>query len=188
MKGGKRWRQACSDSYNATRNSERSIPMSICQKARVEYTPFLRKTNVRGKDRFDVVYIGMARGNSGVRGRLRTHSRSKRKGKLWTHFSVFEVWNNITDGEIAELEGLFRHIYRKDTQANGVNKQRSFRKMTPLRNNRLKSWRDISPGVTTARARLQADLSSTARLPPGVALAFPKLLQPRLRSECGDGW
>ena len=115
----------------------------------------LRKTEVRGKDRFDVVYIGMARGNSGVRGRLRTHSRSKKKGKLWTHFSVFEVWNNITDGEIVELEGLFRHIYRKDTQANGVNKQRSFRKMSPLKNNRLQHWStEISPGVKAARNRL----------------------------------
>ncbi|GAF97179.1 unnamed protein product, partial [marine sediment metagenome] len=33
---------------------------------------------------------------------------------LWTHFSIFEVWENITENEIKELEGLFRQIYRKD--------------------------------------------------------------------------
>jgi hypothetical protein len=92
-----------------------------------------------GKKKYDVVYIGMT--NSGVRGRLRSHRNSKRKGKLWTHFSVFEVWDNITEAEIAELEGLFRHIYRKDTQANRVNRQRNFKKLRPLRNNKLLTWK-----------------------------------------------
>jgi len=46
--------------------------------------------------KFDVIYVGMARGvKSGIGGRLRSHARSVRKGSLWTHFSVFEVWDNI---------------------------------------------------------------------------------------------
>jgi hypothetical protein len=68
-------------------------------------------------NKFDVVYIGMARG-SGVKARLWTHARSKRKGTLWTHFSVFAVWPNVSDDQVAELEGLFRHIYRQDSRAN----------------------------------------------------------------------
>jgi hypothetical protein len=104
----------------------------------------LNKSRKSGKDRYDVVYIGMARGRGGVRSRLRSHKNSVRKGKLWTHFSVFEVWNNITDDEIAELEGLFRHIYRKDTQANRVNRQRQFKKLRSIRNNKLLSWRPLS--------------------------------------------
>jgi len=101
----------------------------------------LSKSRKAGKDRYDVVYIGMARGAVGVRSRLRSHKNSVRKGKLWTHFSVFEVWDNVTDDEIAELEGLFRHIYRKDTQANRVNQQRSFKKLRSIRNNNFVRWK-----------------------------------------------
>jgi hypothetical protein len=78
---------------------------------------------------YDVVYIGMACGRSGIKSRLRSHRRSKKKGALWTHFSAFEVWPNIREEEIAELEGLFRQIYRKDTRANTINQQRSFKKL-----------------------------------------------------------
>ena len=56
----------------------------------------------------NVVYVGMVRGaRSGAAGRLQTH----RKNKLdWTHFSVYEVWDNITSQQVEELEGLFRHF------------------------------------------------------------------------------
>ena len=73
-------------------------------------------------DAFDVVYIGIAAGTktASIRGRLRTHER--RKGSLWTHFSIYEVWDNVREEEIRELEGIFRHIYRLDTRANRLNK------------------------------------------------------------------
>ena len=101
----------------------------------------LNKRLQHGKEKYDVVYIGMARGlGHGVAGRLRSHARSKRKGKLWTHFSVFQVWDNITESEIAELEGLFRHIYRKDTTANRINQQRSFKKLKNVRNKHFQLW------------------------------------------------
>lgn len=94
-----------------------------------------------GKDKYDVVYVGMAgtgrRG--GIRGRLWAHF--KKKGDLWTHFSAFEVWDNIRDDEIAELEGLFRHIYRRDTRANTLNIQRGFKKVRRTRNNDLGEWK-----------------------------------------------
>ena|SRR5690242_4194977 len=88
------------------------------------------------RKKFDVVYIGMARlGAKGVRARLKSHARSKRKGTLWTHFSVFAVWPNISDEQVAELEGLFRHIYRKDTRANKLAVQKSFKKLKLVRRN-----------------------------------------------------
>ena len=62
----------------------------------------------QGEKAYNVVYIGMSR--RGVKGRLMAHRRSRRKSGLWTHFSVYSVWPNITDGEIEELEGLFRAI------------------------------------------------------------------------------
>src|ERR1700683_3152715 len=78
----------------------------------------------KGKILFDVVYVGLA--TLSMRRRLDSHL--KRKPDLWTHFSVYEVWDNIRDEEIVELEGLFRHIYRKDTNANRLNIQKQFRK------------------------------------------------------------
>src|SRR5438477_8785553 len=66
---------------------------------------------------YDVVYVGLSGGpHSGMRGRLRSHRT--RKAKLWTHFSVFEVWDNIRPEEVAELESLFRSIYSRDSRAN----------------------------------------------------------------------
>jgi hypothetical protein len=75
---------------------------------------------------YEVVYVGMAT-RGGIRGRLRSHRRTKRE--LWSHCSLFEVWDNIRDEEIAELEGLFRHLYRHDSAASALNKQRSFKAM-----------------------------------------------------------
>ena len=90
---------------------------------------------------YNVVYVGMASG--GVRGRLEAHARSA-KGPLWTHFSVFEVHDNITPAMIAELEGLFRHVYRRDSRANPLNIQGTHR---PLRRvkaqlEKWQEWRD----------------------------------------------
>ncbi len=86
--------------------------------------------------RYDVLYVGMA--NSSMRGRLRSHARRK---KAWTHFSVYEVWPNITREEIRELEGLFRHIYRYDARASILNLQRGFKAVKRLRLQDLTKWR-----------------------------------------------
>lgn len=87
-------------------------------------------------EHFNVVYVGMA--TNGMQGRLRSHRR--RKQGLWTHFSIFEVWENIRDEEIAELEGLFRFLYRKDSRANALNVQRNFKKAKLVRDNDLRNW------------------------------------------------
>lgn len=82
---------------------------------------------------YDVVYVGMAGGEvkSGIGGRLRSHVRKKKRH--WTHFSAYEVWDNIREEEVRELEGLFRHIYRKDSRAGKLNKQKGFNKLRRLR-------------------------------------------------------
>jgi len=106
-----------------------------------------RQRDIRGHKRFDVQYVGMAAAGKrrGLRGRLASHARSKRKAKLWTHFSVYEVWENIRGEEVAELEGLFRHIYRKDSRASTLNIQREFKKMRRVRQNNLKVWQRVLP-------------------------------------------
>lgn len=101
-----------------------------------------KKAAKGGKERFDVKYVGMARAGlrGGLRHRLLSHVRSKRKGGEWTHFSVFEVWQNIRDEEVIELEGLLRFILRKDSTASNLNIQRGFKKAKKVRKNNLEEW------------------------------------------------
>ena len=109
---------------------------SVPSKRRGLYVLY-RKHREKGRDRYDVVYIGLA--TSGIRGRLESHRRSK--GELWTHFSALEVWDNIRDDEIVELEGLFRHFYRRDTEANRLNVQRTFKKLKKVQQNDFATWK-----------------------------------------------
>ena len=66
-------------------------------------------------------------GEGALKGRLISHA--KKKADLWTHFSAYVVWDNIREEEVAELEGLFRHIYGKDSRASALNIQRKFKKL-----------------------------------------------------------
>jgi hypothetical protein len=91
----------------------------------------------RSVKEFDVVYIGMAP-RGGIRSRIKSHKKSETK--IWTHFSIFEVWDNIGENEVEELEGLFREIYRKDSFANRFNKQKKCKRLQSVRNNKLRSW------------------------------------------------
>ncbi len=98
--------------------------------------------NYRPKlDKYDVVYVGMTNAwkGGGVRGRLKGHK--KRKSGLWSHCSVYEVWDNIMDDEIKELEGLFRHIYRDDSRANSLNMQRGFQKLKSVHQPNIEDWK-----------------------------------------------
>jgi hypothetical protein len=71
----------------------------------------------------NVVYVGMSRGEKYTIGnRLLRHKTNK--NNLWTHFSVYEVWDNITSAQVEELEGFFRHVFARDAVANKLAKQR----------------------------------------------------------------
>ncbi len=85
----------------------------------------------RKKDKFDVVYIGMSAGKSGIRRQLASHA--KHRAKEWSHFSFFEVWPNVSEDEISELEGLFREIFRKDTHANHLALQKKCEKLRKVK-------------------------------------------------------
>lgn len=61
----------------------------------------------------------------GMLRRLRSHRQNK--AGLWTHFSVYKVWDNIRDYEIRELGGLFQHIDKKDAEPNRLNVARGFK-------------------------------------------------------------
>lgn len=72
-----------------------------------------------------VVYVGMS--GSGMKGRLRSHRTHKRY--LWDTCSIFAVWPNVRENEIRELEGILRHIYRFDPNAQQLNAQGSYSKL-----------------------------------------------------------
>ncbi len=100
------------------------------------------KSNKKGTSDYNVVYVGMARGKgAGIKGRLRSHASAESKKGLWTHFSVFEVRDRISERDIAELEGLFRHIYRRDGRANLMNRRYVFGKLTEIRVNDWSKWK-----------------------------------------------
>jgi len=86
-----------------------------------------------GKDKYDVVYIGMS--TTGIRKRLRSHAANPNKAGLWSHFSIYSVWPNITDQEVKELEGLFRSIYRRDSKANRLAVQKRYAPLSQVRDN-----------------------------------------------------
>jgi hypothetical protein len=119
------------------------------------YVLYRRRRSPRGSSqtgrRFDVVYIGLA--DVSVRRRLRAHIR--RKGSEWTHFSVFEVWDNIRQDEIAELEGLLRHIYRFDFHANRLNLAKGYNKLGDVRRQAAREgWmEDATSDMPSQRSR-----------------------------------
>jgi hypothetical protein len=88
----------------------------------------------------DVVYVGMTiGGRGGILFRLRRHRAYK--ANLWTHCSIFEVWDNVRDEEIKELEGLFRHIYRRDSRASKLNRQRGFKRIRAVTRSDVAAWK-----------------------------------------------
>jgi len=102
---------------------------SVLSKTRGLYALYKRE----GKKQYRVVYIGVAGlgkgGTGGIRGRLRSHPSKK---KEWTHFSMFEVHDNITREEIMELEAVLLAIFRHDPRPL-TNKQKGSRKLSLLR-------------------------------------------------------
>ena len=99
----------------------------------------LLKNRGRGSS-YEVVYIGIS--TSDIRARLQSHKRTMGKD-VWTHFSFFKVWPNITDEEIKELEDLFLHIYSKDARAEKYNKQKVRADLKKIRIKDLAKQREI---------------------------------------------
>ncbi|MFN0041140.1 MAG: hypothetical protein ACKVP2_16615 [Burkholderiales bacterium] len=87
----------------------------------------------KGTKKHEVVYIGVAglskTGRGGIKGRLRSHNRNK---KGWTHYSFFEVHDNIFTEEIRELEALLLGIFRHDPRIKLLNMQTGSKKLYKL--------------------------------------------------------
>jgi hypothetical protein len=92
--------------------------------------------NKVARDGFDVVCVGMT--GAGMWSRIKSHRKNKRR--TWTHFTLFEVHDNITKSEIQEIEGLIRHIYRKDSRANRLNIQLRHKPFLKVKQDDLQKW------------------------------------------------
>jgi hypothetical protein len=94
------------------------------------------------RGQYRVVYIGVAglsKGQkSGIASRLRNHHK---KRKNWTHYSFFEVHDNVPYDEIRELESLLLSIFRHDDRIGLENKQKSSTAFWKLR--KTEAWKDI---------------------------------------------
>ena len=87
-----------------------------------------------GPSKFKVYYIGVAglgrSGGGGIRARLKSHHQRKPD---WTHFSVFEVHDNISREEIRELESLLLGIFRDDSRIQLDNQQVGSRRLSSVK-------------------------------------------------------
>ena len=90
-------------------------------------------------DVYDVMYVGMTA--AGIHGRLQAHLKGRTKPRLCTHFSIFEVHANVSEEQIEELEGILRHIFRKDSHANQLAKQLGYGKLRKVRRQDWDEWK-----------------------------------------------
>lgn len=123
----KRWR-----SYEP-RGDWESVP----PKTRGFYVLYRKGRNA--EKHYEVVYIGVAglgkKIRRGIGGRLRTHDRGTKK---WSHYSFYEVHDNVTREDIRELESLLLGIFKHDPRIRLENVQRGSRALYKLR--RSKFW------------------------------------------------
>ena len=120
----------------------------------VEYVPIKNVTRmvpalVRGvyalymedkQGNMNCVYVGMASigKTQGAGARLLDHA-NKKSGQ-WTHCSVFEAWDNLSDLQIRELEGIIRHIYAKDKNTNRLCKQKTYKPISRICRKNRNDW------------------------------------------------
>ena len=85
------------------------------------YVLYKQGRRKKGKKNFEVTYIGVGgvqskHAKTGVGGRIRTHDKRTKEKKIknWTHYSYFEVHDNISREEIRQLESLLLTIFKHD--------------------------------------------------------------------------
>lgn len=107
------------------------------------YILYMQRPQRLGKKVYEVFYIGVGgvakKSNSGIRARIKSHNKTKDR---WTHFSFFEVHDNVSREEILEIEGLFLRIFRHDRRVKLDNKQLGAPILWQLAQDSASVWRD----------------------------------------------
>jgi hypothetical protein len=88
--------------------------------------------NHKAGNEYEVRYIGIGGlgGKSAIASRIKSHHRRKPD---WTHFSYFEVHDNISAGEIREMEQLLLAIFADDSRIRLTNIQKGSRNFREAR-------------------------------------------------------
>lgn len=96
---------------------------------------------------YEVVYIGVAglgkTGGGAINNRLKRHNQ---RIKTWTHFSYFEVHDNVASEDIREIEALLLGIFQHDSRITLANKQKGSTKLRLLKN--ASQWNDVQSGAS----------------------------------------
>ncbi len=142
----KRWRR-----YELRGNWSGILP-----KTRGFYVLYKKRPKA-AEEKFDVVYIGVAGLGKGVRrgikGRLKRH-HNKKEG--WTHYSFFEVHDNVTREDIREIESLLLSIFRHDSRVRLQNIQKSSRILYKLRQPKMWPVSEAQPRAAASRSNARS--------------------------------
>ncbi len=132
----KRWRR-----YE--RRGQWAFLRPVTRGVHVLYKDGLTDSSGSRKKDFRVVYIGVAgvakKATRGIGARLRHHDKTWKKS-AWTHYSFFEVHDNVSREELLELESLFLAVFRHDSRIPIENQQRSSTRLARLR--KKGAWQD----------------------------------------------
>jgi hypothetical protein len=63
---------------------------------------------------FNVMYIGYANNEGGNTIRSLLKEQERLNGRMWSHFSVYELWDYIQKDDQRAVDMLFKQIYRRD--------------------------------------------------------------------------
>jgi hypothetical protein len=108
----------------------------FCEKSEIKRIPSHTRGiyalyNKKG-GRYEVAYVGMAGGpRAGIKSRIYAHA-SKKQGE-WSHFSVFEVHDNLNAQQVRDLEGLVRHIFRRHPKAMPLCKAKGYKYLSKVK-------------------------------------------------------
>lgn len=66
---------------------------------------------------FNVKYIGYADGKGFNTARAILSEQQQLNGRMWSHFSVYELWDHLQKNDDYAVNELFRQIYRRDSHS-----------------------------------------------------------------------
>lgn len=111
--------------------------LELCSAAEIEFVPpatkgiFVLYRHIEN-DLMELVYIGAGMGDQdGLKGQLQMHRNLQHHA--WTHFSIFQVWENIPKKQMKELAGFFRHVYRNTGYAKSVMETHEYKPLTRIK-------------------------------------------------------